>query len=277
MFRHLHASREIIVEIQNRQSTELLGSDAANEFGLSLELYTYIIITNCLTPYGILQERIFPLDPFITSPNCLAVYSTFGTMFAGLHDLFALIPQISLLFGCRLMEQESGTFGPTAAYVELHEKLQSRLRGWNCSHRDLVSPSSTVSQGDQGRVTKILQIGIEIYLVAAMEGSSLLNPKIVCQFQSYVDVIYGLGFDLDNSQWAAILLWPIIMAGSCVIQKQQQETLYKALVQSRYRMNHNLRASELLQRLWDNQDPLVYGPYGVYLMISKYNATFTIL
>ncbi|KAH7020379.1 fungal-specific transcription factor domain-containing protein [Ilyonectria destructans] len=235
IFRHLSASREIIVEIQSRQSTEALGLDSATHFGLGLELYAYLTVANCLTPYGLLQERTFSLDSFITSPSSLAVYSTFGTMFAGLHDLFALIPQTSLLFSQRLMEQESGILEPTSASVELHEKLQLCLKDWKLRHQDPGSSSSSdCREGGLSKVSKILQLGIEIYLIAAMEGSSILNPKIVCQFQSHLDVIHDIGLDLDCSQWSATLLWPIIISGSCTIQKQQQENLSKALREQRY-------------------------------------------
>ncbi|KAH6962505.1 fungal-specific transcription factor domain-containing protein [Ilyonectria sp. MPI-CAGE-AT-0026] len=277
IFRHLSASREIIIEIQSRQSTEPLGLDSATHFGLGLELYAYLTVANCLTPYGLLQERMFSLDSFITEPSSLAVYSTFGTMFAGLHDLFALIPQTSLLFSQRLMEQQSGILEPTSASVELHGKLQHCLKDWKFRHKDPGSSSpSDCREGGLSKVSKILQLGIEIYLIAAMEGSSILNPKIVCQFQSHLDVVHDIGLDLDCSQWSATLLWPIIMSGSCTIQKQQQETLSKALRESRYRMNHNIRTIELLRRLWDDPDPLVYGPYGLYLTISQHDAAFSI-
>ncbi|KAH6867790.1 fungal-specific transcription factor domain-containing protein [Thelonectria olida] len=277
MFRHLDASREIIVEIQSRQPTEPLESDSATHFGLGLELYAYLTVANCLTPYGLLQERMFSLDSFITSLNSLTIYSTFGTMFAGLHDLFVLIPQISLLFSHRLMEQESGIPDPTSACVELHGKLRRYLQDWKLLHNDPDSPSSSsCHEGSLSQVSKIFQLGIEIYLIAAMEGSSVLNPKIVCQFQSHIDAVYDFGFDLDCSQWSATLLWPIIISGSCTIQKRQQENLSKALNESRYRMNHSIRTIELLSRLWDNPDPLVYGPYGLYLTISQHDPTFSI-
>ncbi|KAH7207322.1 fungal-specific transcription factor domain-containing protein [Fusarium oxysporum] len=235
MFRHLGASREIIAEIESRQPTEPLGSDSETLYGLGLELYAYLTFVNCLTPYGLLQERQFSLDSFITSPSSLASYSTFGIMFAGLHDLFSLIPQISLLFRDRLIEQQSGIIEPSIACVELHTQLERCLKDWNLSQKDLVSPFPTDDcKRDLNKVTKIFQLGIEIYLIASMQGSSVVNPKIVCQLQSYVDDILDLGLDLHYSQWSAILLWPIVISGSCSIQRQQQEYLAKALRESKY-------------------------------------------
>ncbi|EGU73508.1 hypothetical protein FOXB_15971 [Fusarium oxysporum f. sp. conglutinans Fo5176] len=224
MFRHLGASREIIAEIESRQLTEPLGSDSETLYGLGLELYAYLIFVNCLTPYGLLQERQFSLDSFITSPSSLASYGTFGIMFAGLHDLFALIPQISLLFRDRLIEQESGIMEPSIACVELYTQLERCLKDWTTDD----------CKRDLSKVTKILRLGIEIYLIASMQGSSVVNPKIVCQLQSYVDDILDLGLDLHYSQWSSILLWPIVISGSCSIQRQQQEHLAKALRESKY-------------------------------------------
>ncbi|KAL5594874.1 hypothetical protein FOVSG1_008563 [Fusarium oxysporum f. sp. vasinfectum] len=278
MFRHLGASREIIAEIESRQPTEPLGPDSETLYGLGLELYAYLTFVNCLTPYGLLQERQFSLDSFITSPSSLASYSTFGIMFAGLHDLFSLIPQISLLFRDRLIEQQSGIIEPSIACVELHTQLERCLKDWNLSQKDLVSPFPTDDcKRDLNKVTKIFQLGIEIYLIASMQGSSVVNPKIVCQLQSYVDDILDLGLDLHYSQWSAVLLWPIVISGSCSIQRQQQEHLAKALRESKYRMNHVTRTIGLLHRLWGNADPLIYGPYGLYLTISQSDTTFSII
>ncbi|CVK94569.1 uncharacterized protein FMAN_03616 [Fusarium mangiferae] len=278
MFRHLGASREIMAEIESRQPTEPLGSDSETLYGLGLELYAYLIFVNCLTPYGFLHERQFYLDSFIISPSSLASYSTFGIMFAGLHDLFALIPQISLLFRDRLIDQESGIIEPSISCVELYTQLERCLEDWNLSQKDLVSPFlSDDCKHDLSKVIKILQLGIEIYLVASMQGLSVVNPKIVCQLQSRVDGILDLALALHYSQWSPILLWPIVISGSCIVQRQQQKHLTKALRESKYRMNHVTRTISLLHRLWGNPDPLIYGPYGLYLTISQSDTTFSIL
>ncbi|KAL6358360.1 hypothetical protein LRP88_08545 [Fusarium phalaenopsidis] len=248
-----------------------LSHDLTTHFGLGLELYSYLVVTNCLTPYGLLTERTFPLDPFVTSLDSLSHYQTFGIMFAGLHGLFELIPQASLLFGQRLTEQEAGADEPSPGCVELHDTIQRRLQDWN------VSQATTDSFHDKDSMTNVseaLRHSIEIYLIAAMQGSSILSSGIISQLQDHVDIIFGSGRKLHQSQWTATLMWPSLIAGSCTTQEDQQQSLSRTLRNSRYRMKHSIRASNLLQRLWDDPDPLMYGPYGLYLAISKHDITF---
>ncbi|KAI8691267.1 hypothetical protein NCS56_00118700 [Fusarium sp. Ph1] len=271
LFRHLRASREIILKILKYQESTPLAHDLTTHFGLGLELYSYLVVTNCLTPYGLLTERTFPLDPFVTSLDSLSHYQTFGIMFAGLHGLFELIPQASLLFGQRLTEQEAGADEPSPGCVELHDTIQRRLQDWN------VSQPTTDSFHDKDSMTNVseaLRHSIEIYLIAAMQGSSILSSGIISQLQDHVDIIFGSGRKLHQSQWTATLMWPSLIAGSCTTQEDQQQSLSRTLRNSRYRMKHSIRASNLLQCLWDDPDPLMYGPYGLYLAISKHDITF---
>ncbi|KAM5341522.1 hypothetical protein ACJ41O_014553 [Fusarium nematophilum] len=277
LFGHLHASREIILKILSYQESSTLRHDLTTHFGLGLELYCYLIVTNCLTPYGLLSERTFPLDPFITSLGTLSPCRTFGIMFAGLHGLFELIPQVSLLFGQRLIEQEAGIHNPSPSCVELRDTIQHRLQGWNSS-QDATSSQDPkqrlYDKSSMAQVSEVLRHSLEIYLIAAMQGSSISGPKIVSQFQRHVDIIFASGLSLYQSQWTAALMWPFLIAGSCTIREDQQRTLSQNLCKSRYRMKHSIRASNLLKTLWNDTDPRIYGPYGLYLTISQHDITF---
>lgn len=123
-------------------------------------------------------------------------------------------------------------------------------------------------------VSEALRHSIKIYLIAAMQGSSISCPETISQFQSHVDIVFGSGRKLHQSQWTATLMWPFLIAGSCTTQQDQQQLLSHTLRNSRYRMKHSIRASNLLQRLWDDPDPQMYGPYGLYLAISQHDVTF---
>lgn len=192
-------------------------------------------------------------------------------MFAGLHGLFELIPQASLLFAQRLSEQEAGVDDPSPGCVELHDTIQRRLQHWN------VSKAATHSFYDKESMTHVseaIRRSLEIYLIAAMQGLSILNSETITQFQAHVGIFFSSGRKLHQSQWTATLMWPSLIAGSCTTQQDQQQSLSRTLRNSRYRMKHSIRASNLLQRLWDGPDPRMYGPYGLYLAISQHDITF---
>ncbi|RTE71064.1 hypothetical protein BHE90_014536 [Fusarium euwallaceae] len=267
-----------LIRLLRAEFIELKDSDVRHDltthFGLGLELYSYLIVTNCLTPYGLLSERMFSMDHFITSLNSLSPYPTFGIMFAGFHGLFELIPQTSLLFAKRLVEQEAGVIDPSPGCVELHDTIQSRLHNWNDAQ---AATHKFHDKGSIEYVSKALRHSLEIYLRAAMQGSSIPSPETISEIQSHVDIILDSGHKLDDSQWTAILMWPCLIACSCTTQQDMQELLSRGLRSSRYRMKHSIRASNLLQRLWDDPDPRMYGPYGLYLAISKYDTTFATL
>lgn len=233
--------------------------------GFALETYAYLVLVNTITPHSTAGDRAIHPNNFLTSLDSLSGYDTFGTMFAGAHGLFEIIPKISLLFERRLEEQSgSCSLRNESTYTTLHNCITN----WKLCEIESMSPEIALQRKS---TAEVYRHALLIYLETAMSGSVVDDPGTICKIQDHIDSITSLSFLVLESQYAAILLWPILMAGSCMVKESQRETVAASLRQSRYQMKHCIAACELLRCLWSDPDKRAYGPYGLYLMMQKHN------
>lgn len=184
-------------------------------------------------------------------------YPTFGTMFANIHGLFELIPRVTLLAEQRLAEEAGGADEPSLASPFLYEEMEQKVEEWSVL---ISSPYDTSQDLDDQRIAaKIFQHGLHIYLLTSLAGSLVSDPRTHHTIQFHVDaIIQYLGW-VKHSQWGAIMLWPIIIARSCMTAKSQRQRLAKKLKFSRYRMKHLFVVSGVLEKLWATTDPKTFG------------------
>ncbi|KAF2098755.1 hypothetical protein NA57DRAFT_75993 [Rhizodiscina lignyota] len=264
-FKHLRASRELILQLLSQPDGLTAGFLAfeTDALGLCLELYAYIVIMNSLSPYGSVATRTMPYDTFVLSLGTLSSYSTFGTMFGGIHGLFELIPQVALLASQRLVEEESGMTKPDPETVAMHDSLEARIRNWDLS----PDPSEDTTEWEERSTAgEVLRHALYIYLSTALAGSLISDPDILSFIQFHIDAILNMAGSLAESHYACTLMWPLLIAGSCMVRESQRTELVTRLRASRYRMKHVFSACDLLQKLWESHDPQAYGPYGLYMM-----------
>lgn len=128
MFIHLHSSRHLITHIiAHRDAAQPWNATGLSALGFSIEIYAYLMLYNTIVPSSITLD---PTDAFVVSLEEMALFPTFGALFAGSHELFQLLAQISQLASRRLAEEAAGSAVPTAALRNTHDDLQSRLTSW---------------------------------------------------------------------------------------------------------------------------------------------------
>jgi hypothetical protein len=79
--------------------------------------------------------------------------------------------------------------------------------------------------------------------------------------------------EVQNSRFATILLWPLAIAGSVLLKDDNRAIMSRDLRGTMYATWNSTRLAELMERLWADQeeDPRVWGPYGIYLTMEKWN------
>jgi hypothetical protein len=252
---------------------EVRSEDHKNMLGFSIELYAYLLFANTLTPYGVVQERTLPYDAFVLSLEGLCQYRTFGTMFAGAHDLFQLIPQLSLFHGMRLREQESGHV--TQASVILSRQLSAEIAGWESPEQKHIE----LRPGTYERrvVGECYRQALEMYLLTATAGSAVELLRTTDRIQVLIVAVLDSTEQLVDSPYGAGLLWPLVVAASCMTDPEQQNRIERRLHCSRYQMRHIQQAANLLRLLWNEDDPRAFGPFGLSLVMKKYNMSCCLL
>ncbi len=112
-----------------------------------------------------------------------------------------------------------------------------------------------------------------VFLETAMAGSQLRDRDQVTTstIEQHVQITmtHVFGEQLHNSRYLAIVLWPIIIAGSCLVQEELRVLLSGVLLRSKYSTWNSVCASQLLNMLWEDTDSRVFGPYGLHLTIQR--------
>lgn len=266
ILQHLRASREIV----ERLSTQSQGSNIYQEsLGFSLELYAYLSIINSLASYRSIGKLGQPYDPFLTSLDRLSSYSTFGSMFGGCHLLYELIPHISQL-GVECLAEEKffrDQWIPSARLQLRYEALELRI-----ATRILppsTDPFAHYELADIRTAAEAIRHGLYIYLMTSFCASKRPNAIVQSEIKSHADIVLDLVTSVNNMRTRTILLWPCIIAGSCMADGEQQQRLVYALLHSGFDMAHLLHLCDMLEQMWSDDDASAYGPYGLYLIMEK--------
>jgi Fungal specific transcription factor domain len=256
--------------------------------GFILELYAYFAVVANITPFGLDEDRVVPFDPVLSSiGELLAGYDTFGILFSSLHDLFSLIPLISLLARRRLQQEEQEAEEGEEevdgrGMPELDFKtLKDRIEGWEPSGLCQSRGSGYASELEQAWssesriVGEIYRNSILIYLKAAMCGSMVAsNLATMREIQHHVAVVLPLFMLVTTSSVGAILLWPTMIVCSCIVDKHQQSIAKATMRECRFSTGNIEQAVELLDRLWQDTAPEAFGPFGLHGVMKKTGINF---
>jgi hypothetical protein len=269
IFSHLRACQQLVQWLLSRSRFGVTGSDNA-VLGFALEVYAYLVLANNITPSAATGNRLLPVDTLLTSLETLSVYDTFGIMFAGIHGLFEIIPQISQLYQ-RILEETAETGGCSMESNVIYATLHTRIISWK-----LADAIGAALACQREIMAECYRHGLLIYIETAMSGPIVDDPSVICKIQDHVDAIFSYSATLRQaeSQYRAILLWPLMISGSCTVKEDQRKILATSLRMSRYQMRLCQIACELLELLWRDPDKRAYGPYGLLLIMQKYNISY---
>ncbi|KAL2823012.1 fungal-specific transcription factor domain-containing protein [Aspergillus granulosus] len=162
MFAHLRASRALILQLRSHHCRQQIQStDSKMLYGLILEIYSYIVLANSITPYGMIQSRTIACDPFLLSLDGeLGEFEGFGTMFGGSYELFKMLMHVSVYAA----QEANGELDHTNFDLERQKKyalLKSRVLQW--------APPALPSQtpdflAQRAAVLEVFRYSVLIYL-----------------------------------------------------------------------------------------------------------------
>ena len=243
---------------------------------LSLEVYAYVSIVNCVTPYGFPDDRCMPLNMLSESLSCLSSHIMTGDMFAGCHHLFEIIPQVTHLAGqCLNVQRRVKNWNPDdTSLIAIHNNIKRQIIDWK--------PPDSLARNDarchQIRLAgKFFKHALMVYLSTAMLGATQPSEMVWSHIQSEIQAAFSLAGHISDTETLTILLWPLIILGSCVVHTEQQDLLIRGLTMNCFEMKHLYNVCEVLQLLWNDPDPLAFGPYGLHMTMQKHGLHMSIL
>lgn len=238
-------------------------------------MYTYLALCNTIVvPYA--THHPMGAEAFVLPLEDMKSFPTFGSLFAGMHDLYHLIPEIGDLATKRLAEEKEGKTQPSETLKQVHDDIKLRITEWQMPLRTWP--------GEQGWEAKCLSAeawrnGLQIYLATSLAGS-IVPREIRCPINTYlIKDLFWFVRELValHPNYVATLLWPVIIGTSCIVQAEAQVVMMDQLRHTWSSMRHMGLLADILQLMWDDPDPRAYGPYGLSMTMDKHRRWVGIL
>ena len=265
IFHHLNASRHLLESILASNEASLT-KDSRDLEGFAFEVNAYLALVVDIAPFvDAPPARKIPQDSFITSLQYLQKYDTFGAFFSCGYPLFEKISAITLLFNKRLAEEERRVLcseGITSSYLSLQESILA----WKSS-----PPSHDMERWKSEHLAagELYRRALLIYLNAALYGSVIDHLKAIGELQEHAEI----GLEHIELMWAspykAIMLWPLMMVGSCLLSKSHRDRIRLDFETDASDLIHVRKACKLITWLWEHKDRRAYGPFGLHFVMEE--------
>lgn len=207
----------------------------------------------------------FVLDSCIIGLEKLQSCKANGMMFGYAQSLITLIPSICTLGYDRLVEQTSGTysFESVASYRALLLKIES----WQ---EPLHRPYSGKTETELISAAEAYRTAILIFLHAAFYATNVTTPEALTLIDELIHASFlSLSFD-EDSPVLSVMLWPCMIIGSCLRDPFQRAYIRSKMLKAPFNMTIVLNSVQLLDWLWEDTDPNIYGPYGLGIVMKKH-------
>ena len=226
---------------------------------------------NTFTPHGLAVSRSLPTDTFSKPLADLETCGTFGTFFSGCHELHHMIPVVSRLSSRRLSEELQGFVKPSQSLQEDHDRLHERLAAWTFPDVKLPAEESSEDLKLRQHAAEALRHAIHIFLATSLAGATVGDPGIRAVVSQHVHAVFVETPHLINARkYVATILWPILIAGSCLAKPAWQEAMLREMRGGWFQMRQLEVWAQLLELLYKDPDPRAFGPYGLYLTMEKH-------
>lgn len=180
-----------------------------------------------------------------------------GFMFGYAYDLYKLIPQIRQLYFSRYLDDSPSPvpFRTIRVKLEKWQLPKEAQIGW---------PSSL-------KIAALLyQQALFIYLICTEHGPSQADVQLFSLVEPHLTQCLALTklLPVTCSEWTT-LSWPVMLIGSCLRDRSQQEYLCQISNSMIQRMSCIQEMLKVLRWVW--QDDSAYGPYGLEKVMLEHD------
>lgn len=262
-FVHLRAIRQLVLDLRSKSR---LSMSAAEQklYGFVMEVYSYIVLCNSITPFDMNCNRTLIYDPFLQTLDDLRDLGAFGVMFSCFYHLFELISSVSLF----------AVQSPDINRHEEHRRLKARIGALESS----VPKEPDIHLHPCCSATlKVYRIALLAFLETANSPFSKYDTTRMQHLQPLLDVAVLNLPQILPSNYSCILMWPIMIIGSCLVEEEQRAVVTHMLLYNQYGMKNTAQASMLLELLWNDPGEYVFGPYGLGLLMNQHNLVYGVI
>lgn len=261
-FVHLRATRQLVSNLQS-VSSQISSVAERRLYGFVREVYSYIVSCNSITPFNMDGNRTLVHDSSLQGFNDLENLGAFGVMFSGGHEIFELISSVSIL----------ATKEPTLYRQEEYRQLKARISTLEFPSKE----TDAYLRPGCSQTLEVFRVALLAFLETIKSPFSKHDIDRIQQLQPLLDVAVLELPQLLPSKYSCIMMWPIIIIGSCLVKKDQRELVSHMLLHNQYGMKNTGQAQMLLELLWSDSDEYAYGPYGLGLLMNRHKLHYGVI
>ncbi|KAI1613408.1 fungal-specific transcription factor domain-containing protein [Exophiala viscosa] len=261
---HLSAARNILMEIIHSGQAAV----SPNTLGFLAEAYTYLATLWSISSKPAWDELLDDAEYSLYKSDVL-VHRSSGMLLGCYHDLFALIPSITLLAKERALDQDNlGTYSTES--LAIFATLKQQILEWE------VSP--TVSDQNVIDCGRIYRKALLVHLETAFRRhdhplykKNHLRPCINECLESLATVLAR--FPAAEAPIATTLVWPLVVLGASATEIRHRD-LIREMLQSLHRniqMPVILNTCNLITELWATHEGRYADAWDLELMMGAKN------
>jgi hypothetical protein len=229
-----------------------------------LELYTYLVTVVNITANTNSDYHSVIFDPYAETLGSFRDSKMYGSMLGCAQPLFEMIPSICKL-GYRVIQDQKND-------MTAYKLLEARILGWQPQEN---TPEKGEFTSDRVIAAKIYQQSLLIFLHSNYYGSQVSDPIFLNLIDKSLEAIIPLVMLLPlDSPILTTFMWPTMIIGSCIREPLGHGLLLGRIRDSPFNMTSISKGIQLLEWLWEDDDPAAFGPYGLGLVMKKHNVTY---
>ncbi|KAF5026454.1 hypothetical protein F66182_1441 [Fusarium sp. NRRL 66182] len=243
--------------------------------GFVLELYAFLALKLSVTPRACLYEHPLEPDPFLQSLGFLKKFKAHGFMLGFGHRVFETIPAVSQLVQQRYLQEQQGLIEMPSlqeSYQDILERLRAIVPISDEDSCDHLRP-----EHERAAATILYRNALILYLYAAFHQDLLLDPDLAAKVAAVVQDSITPLLSLFSTQGPLrrMLLWPAMMIASCCRFERHIKGFRIALNAGERTPGGVKEAARLIEILWQDKDPAVFGPRGLLLIMRRRGLSFS--
>lgn len=233
--------------------------------GLAFELYTYLALVASPTPYNNgTKSELDTRSSLLPSWDMLKNYGIFGVIVSPIYQCLEVIPRVVALCTRRQTEMTFDECSPKSwmEFVSLIGIIETTGFSDDDDY-DALGPALAPEHRLSLSVSAVYRHALAIFAYNAMWcGAIARDESRLSTVQGHALSALALILSLMHTHLRNVLLWPIIVVGSCLLHEEERDII-RSLSSNREPVFLVMKMKNMLESLWAENDPVFFRPYGL--------------
>jgi hypothetical protein len=256
---HIRAGKKIIPRLLSASSKT---SSMRTLCGVTFELYTYLALVTTPTPYNNgTGSELDTRNSLLLSWDLLKNYGVFGVIVSPIHQCLEIIPRVVAL--CTRRQAELAFNECSSESLILFTELMDIIDTIGCED-DLSGSALDLENLHSLSISAVYRHALTIFAYDAMWCGTIAGDETRLSIvrQHALSALTHIPTLMDTHH-RNILLWPTIVIGSCLLNEGERDII-RSVLSIREPIFVVTKMGMMLEKLWAENDPAYFGPYGLH-------------